>query len=127
MLNLVRDCTVAKILVIDDEDIIREMLRDILEPAGHTIIEAENGHEGLEKYDPSKIDLVITDIMMPEKDGFETIAELKQKKEDIKIIALTGYGLHNLPVAFDLGAGLVFEKPIKPNDLKEAVSNILAE
>ena len=117
----------ANILIIDDEDIIREMLRDILEPEGHTIIEAENGHQGLEKYDPTTIELVITDIMMPEKDGFETIKELKQIKDDIKIIALTGYGLHNLPVAFDLGAGRVYEKPIKPKDLKQAVASLLAE
>ena len=117
----------ANILIIDDEDIIREMLRDILEPEGHTIIEAENGYQGLEKYDPTTIELVITDIMMPEKDGFETIKELKQIKDDIKIIALTGYGLHNLPVAFDLGAGRVYEKPIKPKDLKQAVASLLAE
>lgn len=116
----------ATILVIDDEDIIRGMLKDILEPEGHTIIEAANGHQGIDRYDPNCVDLVITDIMMPEKDGFETIKELKQKKENVKIIALTGYGLHNLPVAFDLGAGLVFEKPIKPNDLKQAVASILA-
>jgi CheY-like chemotaxis protein len=118
---------VARILVIDDEAIIRDLLRDILESDGHEIVEAENGHEGLERYDPESIDLVITDIMMPEKDGFETISELKIKKPDIKIIALTGYGLHNLPVAFDLGASRVYEKPIKPQDLKQAVTDLLSE
>ena len=117
----------ARILVIDDEDIIREMLRDILEPEGHDIIEANNGKKGLSIFDPDSIDLVITDIMMPEKDGFETIAELREKKSDVKIIAFTGYGLHNLPVAFDLGAARVYEKPIKPNDLKEAVASLLSE
>jgi len=118
---------VARILVIDDEDIIREMLKDILEPEGHQIVEAENGLQGVEKYDPEDIDMVITDIMMPEKDGFETIEELRQKKPDVKIIAFTGFGLHNLPVAFDLGAARVYEKPIKPNDLKQAVAGLLAE
>lgn len=117
----------ARILVIDDEDIIREMLKDILEPEGHEIIEAEDGQKGLEKFDPESIDLVITDIMMPGKDGFETIAELREQKSNVKIIAFTGYGLHNLPVAFDLGAARVYEKPIKPNDLKEAVTGLLAE
>lgn len=117
----------ARILVIDDEDIIREMLKDILEPEGHQIVEAENGLQGVEKYDPEDIDMVITDIMMPEKDGFATIEELRQKKSDVKIIAFTGFGLHNLPVAFDLGAARVYEKPIKPNDLKQAVAGLLAE
>jgi len=116
---------VAQILIIDDEDIIREMLRDILEPEGYVILDAENGKKALEIYDPETIDLVITDIMMPETDGFETISALKDIKPDIKIIALTGYGLHNLPVAFDLGAALVFEKPIKPKDLKLAVTDLL--
>ncbi len=115
----------AKILIIDDEGIVRDMLRDILEPEGYVILEAENGKKGLEIYDPNTIDLVITDIMMPEKDGFETISELNKIKPGIKIIALTGYGLHNLPIAFDLGAALVYEKPIKPKDLKLAVANLL--
>jgi len=116
---------VAKILIIDDEDIVRDMLRDILEPVGYSILEAENGQKGLEIFNTEAIDLVITDIMMPEKDGFETISELNKIRPGIKIIALTGYGLHNLPIAFDLGAALVYEKPIKPKDLKKAVANLL--
>jgi CheY-like chemotaxis protein len=115
----------AQILIIDDEDTVRDMLRDILEPEGYVILDAPNGQKGLEIYQSETIDLVITDIMMPEKDGFETISELHQIKPDIKIIALTGYGLHNLPIAFDLGAALVYEKPIKPKDLKRAVANLL--
>ncbi|MDA0712103.1 MAG: response regulator [bacterium] len=117
----------AHILVIDDEKIIREMLRDILEPLGHEIEEAENGQKGLDRYDPENVDLVITDIMMPEKDGFMTIAEIKKINPNQKIIAFTGYGLHNLPIALDLGATRVYEKPIKPNDFRKAVSDLLAE
>ena len=115
----------AQILIIDDEDVVREMLRDILEPEGYVILDAENGKKGLEIFNPETIDLVITDIMMPEKDGFETITALNQIKPGIKIIALTGYGLHNLPIAFDLGAALVYEKPIIPKDLKLAVAGLL--
>ena len=69
----------ARILVIDDEEMIRDMLRDILEPEGHQIEEADNGQQAIEQYDPNSVDLVITDIMMPEKDGFTTIRELKAK------------------------------------------------
>lgn len=115
------------ILVIDDEEVIREMLKDILEPQGYEITMAEDGAKAIELYDAGNFDLVITDIMMPEKDGFETIAALKEKNPAIKIIALTGYGLHNLPVAFDLGAARVYEKPIKPQDLKDAVKELLSE
>jgi len=118
---------VACILVIDDEEIIQEVIQDILEQQGHEILLAENGHAALEIFKKENVDLVITDIMMPEKDGFETIQELKEHQSDVKIIALTGYGLHNLPVAFDLGASRIFEKPIKPDELKQAVANLLAE
>lgn len=117
----------ARILVIDDEEIIQDVIQNILEQQGHEILLAENGQKALDIFKSEAIDLVITDIMMPEKDGFETIQELKEHQSNVKIIALTGYGLHNLPVAFDLGAARIFEKPVKPEELREAVTNLLAE
>ena len=117
----------SRILIIDDEEMVRSMLREVLQQDGHEIVEASDGQAGIEQCHEHNIDLIITDIMMPQKDGFETIRELTRTHPDIKIIALTGYGLHNLPVAYDLGASKVFEKPIKPRDLREAVKDLLNE
>lgn len=117
----------SRILVIDDEEMIRTMLREVLEQDNHEIIEAPDGQAGIEQFHKNEVDLIITDIMMPEKDGFETIKELRESQPSVKIIALTGYGLHNLPVAYDLGASRVFEKPINPRDLRQAVLDLIAE
>lgn len=114
------------ILIIDDEEMIRTILKEILAPEGYEILEAQNGQIGLNLLAQHRVDLIITDIMMPEKNGFETIKELRQTHPKIKIIALTGYGLHNLPIAFDLGASKIFEKPIKSTELKQAVKELLA-
>ena len=64
---------------------------------------------------------------MPEKDGFQTIRELKAIQPDVKIVALTGFGLHNLPVAYGLGADRVFEKPIMPIEFLQVIRELLAE
>jgi DNA-binding response OmpR family regulator len=118
---------VARILVIDDEDMIRDMLREIFEQEGHEVSEAGNGKVGVENYKQKPADLIITDINMPEKDGFQTIQELKAIQPDVKIVALTGFGLHNLPVAYDLGADRVFEKPIMPKEFLQVIRELLAE
>jgi CheY-like chemotaxis protein len=68
----------AKILVIDDEKLVLYTLRGALESAGHTVVEAENGVQGLARREEQHFDLVVTDILMPEKDGVETIRELRQ-------------------------------------------------
>ncbi len=117
----------ARILVIDDEDLLREMLREILEDAGHEVEEASNGQAGIERYTQNPADLIITDLMMPEKDGFETIHELRKAYPEVKIIAITGFGLHNLPLAYDLGAHRVFEKPFPPKEFLQAVEELLGE
>lgn len=116
-----------RILIIDDEAMIRSILGEILESEGYEIIEASNGQTGLDLLSNQSVDLVITDLMMPEKDGFETIRELKKTNPDVKIVALTGYGLHNLPIAYDLGASRIFEKPIEPKELKQAIKELLSD
>lgn len=114
-----------RILIIDDEEMIRIMLKDMLESEGYDIVEASDGQSGIDQHIRQQFDLIITDIMMPEKDGFETIAELKRTHPNAKIVALTGFGLHNLPVAHDLGAARVYEKPINPTELKQAIKELL--
>jgi len=114
----------ARILVIDDEDIILDIMRRVLEECGHEIITAKNGEEGLRLYRQEVPDLVITDINMPKKDGFEVIQELKADFPDVKIIALTGDEA-NISGAQKRGANLAFLKPFDFVDLLDAVQDLL--
>ena len=82
----------SKILIIDDEAPIRSMLKDILEDEGYEVVEAENGEVGISQYRNDPTDVVITDIVMPDKEGIATIRELKKEFPDIKIIAMSGGG-----------------------------------
>lgn len=115
----------AHILVIDDESPIRLMLRMILESEGHTVTEACDGAEGINCYREKQADLIITDIIMPEKEGIETIITLKKEYPSIKIIAMSGGGKNNpdgyLKSAKLLGAVETFEKPIRRDALLTAI------
>ncbi len=115
----------AKILVVDDEELARFTIRDILETAGHQVEEATNGVEALAIQSASPFDLVITDIIMPEKEGVETIIELKQLYPSLKIIAISGGGrtrnLDFLKLGKDLGADSILPKPFSDDDLMEQV------
>ena len=82
----------SKILVIDDDKNIRSLLRDFLERDGYEVMEAENGKVGLKLFRENGADLVITDLIMPEKEGIETIRELRRDFSDVKIIAISGGG-----------------------------------
>ena len=81
-----------KILIIDDEPHILLMLKKMLERSGYEVDLAANGIEGIELFKKSQPDLVISDIIMPEKEGLETIREMKRLRPDLKIIALSGGG-----------------------------------
>ena len=81
----------ARILLIDDDDSVRTMLRLTLVHFGHTVIEARDGKEGLELFQNTDVDLLITDIVMPEKEGLEVLMELRKRKHPpVKIIAISG-------------------------------------
>lgn len=114
------------VLVVDDEDQIRLMLRTALEQAGYDVIEGRSGKEAVDQYRRAPTDLVIMDILMPDKDGLESIIELRQEFPDAKIIAVTGGGAQDgtldfLDVARMLGATRAFHKPFELKDLLEAV------
>ena len=85
----------AKILVIDDDPSILTMLKKMLEREGYEVDTACNGSEGLDKIEDSPPDLLITDIVMPEKEGMELIFHLRRKKPELKIIAISGGGRFN--------------------------------
>jgi DNA-binding NtrC family response regulator len=122
------DTPMATILVIDDQEPVRSLLRLVLEGAGHEVLEAPNGHLGLGLYRERSADLVITDIVMPEMNGLELILELTRNFLNVKVIAISG-GLESegpLNVAKLLGARQTFQKPLDMEQLLSAVRYDLA-
>ncbi|MBF0140399.1 MAG: response regulator [Magnetococcales bacterium] len=120
----------ARILIIDDDEIIRDYLRVILED-NHIIHEARDGEEGIDLYRKHFFDLVITDILMPARDGIEVIVEITDSFPDARIIAISGGGRgleasFNLEMAKKCGAMRVLKKPFFPEDMRIAVSDVLA-
>ena len=113
----------ATILVIDDEEIIRALLRSALEAAGYEVTEAANGRQGLELYRHKPTDLVITDIVMPELNGLDMLLELTREFIHAKVIAISGVGGEKnvLDVAKLLGARQTFQKPFSMPHLLGAV------
>ena len=119
----------ATILVIDDEESIRNLLKEVLERANHVVLEACDGREGLTLYQQNKkVDLVLMDILMPGTDGLEATLQLTREYLDAKVIAMTGaQGDRNfLDVAKLFGARRVFEKPFNLDKLVQAVNEELA-
>ncbi len=121
--------TMAHILLIDDDDQIRIMLRRMLEAEGYEVVDASNGKEGIRLYREDPADLIITDIIMPEKEGIEVIMELKKDFPDVKIIAISGGGQIDaeeyLQMAKMLGAKFTFTKPFERKELLDAVKEIV--
>ena len=117
------------ILVIEDDDQIRALLRQILEREGYRVSEAPNGEKGIKLYRQQPADLVITDLIMPEKEGIETIIELKRVYPEVKILAISGGGKVNpeiyLDMAEKLGATYAIKKPFGRGEILEAVHNLL--
>ncbi|MEW6347495.1 MAG: response regulator [Thermodesulfobacteriota bacterium] len=120
----------ARILVIEDETDIRGLYKRFLEQAGHEVMEAPDGEEGVRLYRKTAADLVITDIIMPEKEGIETIMELRKDFPEVKIIAISGGGKAMpsstcLSLAKGLGATKTLAKPFKRQELLDAVAEVL--
>jgi DNA-binding NtrC family response regulator len=113
----------ATILIIDDEEMMRVLLRSTLKGAGYEVVEAANGRQGLELYRRRPTDLVITDILMPEMNGLDMILELTRYFLDAKVIAISGEGGEKnvLDVAKLLGARRTFRKPFSMLELLDAV------
>ena len=118
-------------LIIDDDRDVRATLRDIVEEAGHEVCEAANGHQGERLFRSAYLDLVITDILMPEREGLETITSLRKIRPDVKIIAISGGGyrgsLNFLEASKDFGANCVLQKPIAANDLLRTIETLLTQ
>ncbi len=119
----------AVILVIDDDEAMRRMVVKTLSADNHRVVEAPNGDEGMKMLGTIKPDAVITDILMPQKEGIETIREIREAAPGMKIIAMSGGGSsHNLmflDVARAFGADAALAKPFRPAELKDTVARVL--
>ncbi|HEX6309396.1 MAG TPA: response regulator [Longimicrobiales bacterium] len=121
----------ASVLIIDDDDAVRRMLRAALERAGHRVEEGRNGAEGMSIYRRAPADLVITDVFMPDQDGIETIQQLRAEFPASRILAIsggsTGAAAGPLTDARLLGANATLAKPFTLDRLSDTVRELLGE
>jgi len=117
-----------RILLIDDDANILGVYAEMLRTAGYEVVEASNGKEGVRLYKEASFDLVVTDLLMPEKDGLEVVMELRRDFPEVKIITLSAgnaYGHSSLETSLALGAARTLRKPFKEDQLLEAVREVL--
>lgn len=116
-----------KILVIEDNPIVRSTVGRILQAGGYEVISASDGLQGVAAFRKEQPDLVVTDIIMPEQEGIETIRQILSDRPNAKIIAISGGGrIGNtdfLQIARKVGASEVLPKPFDPDDLLQLVAN----
>jgi len=118
----------ATILVVDDDPEVRHVLRAILESAGYGVAEAGDGRQALSECRKSNIDLMITDLVMPDQEGIETIKLARRTYPQLRIIAISGaFGGEYLRIAQLLGADAALPKPLRMDSLLGAVRRILQE
>ena len=119
----------AKIVLIDDDDAVRRTIVRMLEVTPHEVHEAADGDAGVALCQSVRPDLVITDLMMPQKEGIETIRTLKQDQPSLKILAISGGGQSGsvdfLDMARSLGADEGLQKPFRRAELVEVVNRLL--
>lgn len=121
----------AQVVVIEDEELLRRALIEVLELEGHTVRGAADGRLGLELLEQQPAALVVTDLFMPEMDGVELMRTVRKQFPGIKIVAISGGAYDGqvqlLEVASGLGAAAVLKKPFELDELVCAVNNVLAE
>ena len=127
----------SSVLVIDDSDSVRRTVRTMLESAGHDVVVAFDGVDGIMQFQEQSFDLVISDVVMPRKDGLQTVRELRQMTDEVPIIVMSGgLQLSNsgggrrdiddlLCVAKDIGATRTISKPFSQGDLLAVVGECL--
>lgn len=118
-----------QILVVDDDDLIRDFMKEYLGKQGYQVTEAADGKEGLKKFRSANFDLVITDIVMPEMEGISFIRELREHNRKVPIIAMTG-NIHGrmeeyLDISTKLGADAVLRKPVSNPELLKNISDLI--
>lgn len=125
---------IPRVLIIDDEPLVRASLRETLEGAGYDVIEAANGMEAVDFLSDAEPDVMITDIFMPEKEGIATIRDFRALYPDLPVIAISGLGdipignmstVNYLETAGKLGADFTLAKPFGPHELLNIVREAL--
>ena len=120
----------GSVLIIEDDESVQRMLKLTFEQAGYDVGVASNGRIGIQLYQATPFDLVITDLIMPEMEGLETIAALNQSDPKVKVIAISGGGCSEpqsyLKIAAKMGAARAFSKPVDRHELLAAVKDLLA-
>ena len=121
----------ANILLIDDDDEFRPLLHAALKSKRHTVYEANNGVAGLKSLRSHPTDLVLCDIMMPDKDGLETVRDIRRLYRDLKIVSMSAtepvHGVDYLEFAKEFGADATIKKPFKIKAFIELVESVLAK
>lgn len=119
----------ARILVVDDDTMVRTTIRAGLLRAGHAVLEAGDGEEAIGVLEKAEVDLVVSDIVMPEVDGIGLLLKLRKQFPQLRVIVISGGGrMQNvdfLRMAQTLGADRVLAKPFTPDQLQKAVQSVL--
>jgi CheY-like chemotaxis protein len=119
----------ARILLIDDDEPFRSVLKVSLQQMGHDVIDARDGCEGVALYTGGDFDIVVTDLIMPDKEGIETIMDLRKLNPEVKIIAMSGGGrvtsVDYLQIARQVGAKRILAKPFLYEDIKVAIEQLM--
>ena len=115
------------ILIVDDDPQIRKLLNITLRRSGYATLEAANGHQAMRQFRQTPVDLVITDLIMPEKEGIETILEMRKERPATPIIAISGGGQLNPRTYLDIAEKIgVVETMVKPIDIARLVARVAA-
>jgi DNA-binding NtrC family response regulator len=118
------------VLIIEDDDFVKNMLKQTLERAGYEVATASNGRIGIQLYQSNPFDVVITDLIMPDMEGIETITHLRKTNPAVKVIAISGGGRNRpddyLHLAAKLGAMKTCVKPVDRNALLNAVQSLVS-
>jgi CheY-like chemotaxis protein len=122
--------SMARVLVIDDDPTIRSLVAEILEANGHSLLQAMDGRAGLALFTKQSFDLVVTDIVMPEQEGIETIGAIRRINRGVPILAISGSATIGnagdyLRAAAALGASATLRKPFAPDDFIATVEKLL--
>jgi DNA-binding NtrC family response regulator len=127
---VLRTNNMARILLVDDDDHVRRPVQMNLTRTGHQVVEARNGREAMDIYRREQFDVVITDLIMPEQEGLETIQQLKKHNPAVRVIAISGGGRlsanNYLQLAERLGAQRTLAKPFTTEELVKAIADVMA-
>lgn len=120
----------AKVLIIDDDAAMRRMMSRVLTDARHQVIEASDGRDGIRKFRAEAPEIIVTDIVMPEQEGIQTIREIRAAGSTVGIIAISGGGGDDgalyLTIAEELGADAVLQKPFRLAELVAVIDRMLS-